>query len=67
MANAGTLKLGCAYSRCTSNPNSPFVSLVCQYGEKHVSMQTPLYNQGKPCEACEGKCYDLFKLCIKDD
>ncbi|KAJ1371775.1 hypothetical protein KIN20_033780, partial [Parelaphostrongylus tenuis] len=37
MANAGTLKLGCAYSRCTSNPNSPFVSLVCQYGKKYVT------------------------------
>ncbi|KAJ1367641.1 hypothetical protein KIN20_028592 [Parelaphostrongylus tenuis] len=51
MANAATTKFGCSFSICNES-TSPFVSFVCQYGESHVNVGVPIYEEGPPCSNC---------------
>ncbi|KAJ1355370.1 hypothetical protein KIN20_012749 [Parelaphostrongylus tenuis] len=50
MANANTMKVGCAYSVCDHTLHCPthprYVVFVCQYGESSIKINAPIYMQG---------------------
>ncbi|KAJ1367645.1 hypothetical protein KIN20_028597 [Parelaphostrongylus tenuis] len=65
MANAATTKFGCSFSICNGS-SSPFVSFVCQYGEPHVKVGVPIYEEGPPCSDCNKSCV-FGSLCNTDN
>ncbi|KAJ1351623.1 hypothetical protein KIN20_007711 [Parelaphostrongylus tenuis] len=68
MANANTTKLGCAYNVCDGKDkygcpiSPPFVLFVCQYGDSHINVNTPIYKEGSPCSSCNTSCAGSY-LC----
>ncbi|KAJ1367638.1 hypothetical protein KIN20_028589 [Parelaphostrongylus tenuis] len=65
MANAATTKFGCSFSICNESI-PPFVSFVCQYGEPHINVGVPIYEEGPPCSDCNMSCV-FGSLCNNDD
>ncbi|KAJ1354346.1 hypothetical protein KIN20_011255 [Parelaphostrongylus tenuis] len=63
MAVAYTTRIGCAYTVCNSSFSSPFVLFVCQYGEPHVRINTPIYTAGQNCSTCSTNTCVANALC----
>ncbi|KAK6014833.1 hypothetical protein OSTOST_19775 [Ostertagia ostertagi] len=63
MAKAKTETIGCAVKFCQNS----YFAVFCYYGEPHVTVGDPLYEEGPPCSDCPKgyECGAVKNLCYK--